>query len=54
MAEEYGFQQMMTTDELDLRLPHAAPFSMATTSGAFLVTIAVTMLLIPQCKVQCI
>lgn len=33
VAEDYGFQRVMTTEELDLALPHAAPFSVATTSG---------------------
>jgi hypothetical protein len=34
VAAEYGFQQVTTTDELDAALPHAAPFSVATISGA--------------------
>lgn len=33
VAEDYGFQRVLTTEELDLSLPHAAPFSVATTSG---------------------
>ena len=34
VAADYGFQQVTTTEELDDRLPHAAPFSVATISGS--------------------
>ena len=34
VAADYGFREVTTTDELDAALPHAAPFSVATISGA--------------------
>ena len=34
VAKDYGFLRVSTTEELDVALPHAAPFSVATTSGA--------------------